>query len=178
MRLPQVFLITFSALVLGMFINTVAYAATQGADDSLSVNVTQIPEQAEEALENSDTTEIITLVIKGKDEFELTQDEMELLARIVHAEAGNQDQIGKRLVVDVVLNRMEDSSFPNTISGVIYQSGQFTRPSGFYTESDMNAVILECERRIDTQVLWFRTGSYHSYGTPICQHGAHYFSGR
>ena len=172
MRLPQILLITCTAFLLGMFINTVVYANTS----TVSSNTVQIA--TEEYVDTMEPTEVITLVIKGKDEFELTQDEMELLARLVHAEAGNQDQVGKRLVVDVVLNRMLDDSFPSTIGGVIYQGGQFCKPSGFYTESDMEAVILECERRIDTQVLWFRTGSYHSYGTPICQHGAHYFSGK
>ena len=50
---------------------------------------------------------------------------MELLAQLIHAEAGNQDIDGKRLVADVVLNRV-DAGFENNIEAVIYQSGQFS----------------------------------------------------
>ena len=111
-------------------------------------------------------------------EFQLTDDEIVLIAEIVHAEAGNQDMLGKRLVVDVILNRMEDDRFPETVAGVVYQEGQFAEPSLQFTADDVEAVMLECERRIDTQVLWFRTGGYHGVGQALYQHGAHYFSGR
>ena len=47
-------------------------------------------------------------------------DDLELLACLVWAEAGNQDLKGKQLVADVVLNRMYDPRFPDTISDVIY----------------------------------------------------------
>lgn len=173
MKLPQFTLCCLTAFALGMFLETVVLATP---NDNLSVSVCQIPEQAEEIVDSMSTNEIITLVIKGQNEFTLTQDEMELIAKIVHAEAGNQDQIGKRLVVDVILNRMVDEKFPSTVGGVIYQSGQFTKPAGYYTEDDMEAVVLECERRIDTEILWFRAGSFHKFGTPAYQHADHYFS--
>lgn len=120
---------------------------------------------------------IVTVTVEPEPEFRLTDEEMELLAGIVHAEAGNQDMIGRRLVADVVLNRMVSPDFPNEISGVIYQQNQFATPMN-YTADDMSAVELECQKRIDSEVLWFRTGGFHSSGTPLYQHGAHYFSGR
>lgn len=175
MKLSQITLVTLSAFVLGMFLETIVLAKPT---DPEAVSVCQIPAMTEEAVNNMDPTEVITLVIKNQNEFNLTEEEMALLARLVHAEAGNQDHIGKRLVVDVVLNRMVDDSFPSTVGGVIYQAGQFTKPSTFYTQSDMDAVILECERRIDTEILWFKTGNYHNIGVPAYQHSAHYFSKR
>ena len=48
------------------------------------------------------------------------------LVYIVHAEANNQDLTGKKLVADVVLNRVHDPRFPNTIEGVIFQPYQFS----------------------------------------------------
>ena len=48
-----------------------------------------------------------------------------LLARRVYAEARGESYKGKVAVAAVVLNRVRSSSFPNTISGVIYQSGAF-----------------------------------------------------
>ena len=48
-----------------------------------------------------------------------------LLARLVYAEARGESYKGKVAVAAVALNRVRASSFPNTISGVIYQSGAF-----------------------------------------------------
>lgn len=48
-----------------------------------------------------------------------------LLARLVHGEARGEPYKGKVAVAAVVLNRVKSSSFPNTIAGVIYQSGAF-----------------------------------------------------
>ncbi len=49
-----------------------------------------------------------------------------LLARLISAEARGEPYVGQVAVGAVVLNRMEHPSFPNTMSGVIYQSGAFT----------------------------------------------------
>ena len=49
-----------------------------------------------------------------------------LLSRLVHAEARGESYKGQVAVAAVVLNRVASSSFPNTVSGVIYQSGAFT----------------------------------------------------
>jgi hypothetical protein len=110
-------------------------------------------------------------------EFTFTEEEMMIMAGVVHAEAGNQDLLGRRLVADVILNRIENARFPDTVYGVIYQSGQFSRPATKIDNEDMQAVMMECQKRVDTNVLWFRTKQYHKIGDPIYQHGAHYFSG-
>lgn len=51
---------------------------------------------------------------------------VDLLARLISAEARGEPYVGQVAVGAVVLNRMEHPSFPNTMSGVIYQSGAFT----------------------------------------------------
>ena len=53
--------------------------------------------------------------------YELSDDEMGVLLRIVEAEAGNEDEEGKLLVANVVLNRVENDAFPDTVSGVVFQ---------------------------------------------------------
>lgn len=53
-------------------------------------------------------------------------DSLELLALCVEAEAGNQDLTGKRMVVDVVLNRVDAPDWPDTIEGVITQPYAFS----------------------------------------------------
>lgn len=49
-------------------------------------------------------------------------DQVTLLARAIHAEAEAEPYIGKVAVGAVLLNRVKNSQFPNTLSGVIYQS--------------------------------------------------------
>ena len=49
-----------------------------------------------------------------------------LLSRLVYAEARGETYKGQVAVAAVVLNRVASSSFPNTISGVIFQSGAFS----------------------------------------------------
>lgn len=51
--------------------------------------------------------------------------DLNLLARLIHGEARGESYTGKVAVGAVVLNRVKSSKFPNTIAGVIYQSGAF-----------------------------------------------------
>ena len=55
-----------------------------------------------------------------------TESEEYLLARIAMAEAESEDTEGKALVMRVVLNRVSDDRFPDSIEAVIFQSGQFS----------------------------------------------------
>lgn len=50
----------------------------------------------------------------------------DLLARIISAEARGEDYLGQVAVGAVILNRIEHPSFPDTLSGVIYQKGAFS----------------------------------------------------
>ena len=52
--------------------------------------------------------------------------DLELMSAIIFCEAGNQSYEGQLAVGSVIMNRVASSSFPNSISGVIYQSGQFS----------------------------------------------------
>ncbi|MBR1746875.1 MAG: spore cortex-lytic enzyme [Clostridia bacterium] len=51
--------------------------------------------------------------------------DLNLLARLVYGEARGEPYLGQVAVAAVVLNRVKSSSFPNTVSGVIYQTGAF-----------------------------------------------------
>ena len=53
----------------------------------------------------------------------------QLLARAVNGEARGEPYEGQVAVAAVILNRVKHSSFPNTVSGVIYQPGAFTAVS-------------------------------------------------
>ena len=110
----------------------------------------------------------------------LTDEELDLLARVIHAESGNQDEKGKRLVADTVLNRMayNDAS----IRAIVYAEGQFSTAPILYnadntpTEEELQIAFEESISQIDYEVYYFRTGHYHACGHPAFQWGAHYFS--
>lgn len=52
--------------------------------------------------------------------------EIDLMAKLVRAEAGGEPQKGKVAVAAVVINRTQSKSFPKTVSGVIYQKNAFS----------------------------------------------------
>ena len=71
--------------------------------------------------------------------------DVDLLAAIIYCEAGNQSREGMVAVGAVVMNRVYSASFPNTISEVIYQSGQFTPAySGTLASALANGVPSAC----------------------------------
>ena len=65
--------------------------------------------------------------------------DMQLMARAVNGEARGEPYEGQVAVAAVILNRVKSSSFPNSISGVIYQPGAFTAVS----DGQINVPIAE-----------------------------------
>ncbi|RSD28759.1 cell wall hydrolase [Mesobacillus subterraneus] len=55
----------------------------------------------------------------------IKEEEVKLLARLVHAEAKGEPYEGKVAVAEVVLNRVENEQFPDTVKEVIYQKNAF-----------------------------------------------------
>lgn len=56
----------------------------------------------------------------------ITANAYDVLCRIVQAEAGGEDMLGKQMVADVIINRVESSKFPNSVEGVVFQGTQFS----------------------------------------------------
>ncbi|MGM9527144.1 MAG: spore cortex-lytic enzyme [Oscillospiraceae bacterium] len=69
--------------------------------------------------------------------------DLALLARLISAEARGEPYNGQVAVGAVVLNRVEHPSFPNSISGVIYQGGAFT----CITDGQFNEPVAESAYR-------------------------------
>lgn len=116
------------------------------------------------------------------DEITIPYDNLEMLAILVMAESENQPELGKRLVIDAVLNRVDDPRFPNTVYEVIMSPGQFEpMVNGRFErchlrEDDLRLVLEECLYRTNSEVIWFRAGSFFDWATPIMQVGGHFFS--
>lgn len=65
--------------------------------------------------------------------------DVQLMARAVNGEARGEPYEGQVAVAAVILNRVKSSSFPNSVSGVIYQPGAFTAVS----DGQINVPIAE-----------------------------------
>ena len=119
------------------------------------------------------------------EELEAYYDSLELLAVCVEAEAGNQGMEGKRMVADVILNRVDHPDWPDTITEVITQPYEFSsywdgsmdkvwEPS----EETFRAVQMELEARSWPELYYFTADGWSRYGTPWKKAGDHYFSTR
>lgn len=58
-------------------------------------------------------------------ESSLTPDEIDLMAKVVWAEARGESMKGQRAVAEVILNRLNSPNFPNNLHDVVYGEGQF-----------------------------------------------------
>ena len=126
----------------------------------------------EEKIEE-ETTEAVTL----------EDDQKKILAYCTMAEAGNQSEEGKRLVIDVILNRVDCIYFPgDTVEEIVFWPGQFSvveNGSIFKTEptSDIWELIdEELQSRTNTEVVFFQRYRYSGSGEPWAKVGDHYFS--
>ena len=114
---------------------------------------------------------------------EIRLGELEELAQLVEAEAGNQSFEGKCLVVDVVLNRVESDEFPDNIHDVIFQKGQFSvtwngafeKAAWTVDESDFAAVACETEMHHNKDVIAFNCNSNVAGKGELFKVGGHWF---
>ncbi len=101
--------------------------------------------------------------------YSTTDEETLILAALIQAEAANQGDAGRLAVGSVVMNRVASSKFPNTVSGVIYASGQFApvtsgRVALILAEGPNSACQYAASQAIagntNTDALFFCTYSY------------------
>lgn len=93
-----------------------------------------------------------------------TNKDTELLAKLIYAEARGENYTGQVAVGAVVLNRVKSSSFPNSISGVIYQANAFT----CVKDGQINLTPNETARKAARDALngWDPTGGAIYYYNP------------
>ena len=121
----------------------------------------------------------------------VTDDDYNVLLKIVQAEAGICDDEGKILVANVILNRVKSAEFPNTVRGVVYSPSQFSPVSnGSINSVKVTESTIDCVKRAlagenySDGALYFmyRRGSrsgavswFDSHLTYLFQHGNHEF---
>lgn len=107
--------------------------------------------------------------------------EYDLLVRTVYAEGYTLGKEGMQYICDVIINRAEQNDM--SITDAIYQRGVFTVvTTGAIWNQDPLPLAYEAVDaeltgpRLDTEILYFRTKHYHSFGTPCFHYKNVYFS--
>lgn len=137
----------------------------------------------ETAADAPDLTETATTIYGG---ITISDDEYSLLRSILALEAdyATEGHDGQKAVVEVVLNRVLSSEWPNTVSDVIYQKGQFATVKylkkpynlpGEHEDDAISAVLRETETVLpDTRYVYFSRGK--SNGKDFVKLNHHWFS--
>lgn len=108
--------------------------------------------------------------------------DINLMAHMVQAEAGNQCEYGQKLVIDCALNRVESEYFPDTISEVINAPKQFAVVANGAirkvtpTDAVYDLIRQERKERTNNEVVYFTAGGFNPSGEPWQKIGDHYFS--
>ena len=92
--------------------------------------------------------------------------DLQLLARAVNGEARGEPYTGQVAVAAVILNRVNHSSFPNTVAGVIYQPGAFTAVSDGQINVPISADSTVYKACRDAMNGWDPTGGAIYYFNP------------
>lgn len=159
-------------------------------NDRPTPEVVTEPPQVEEITPEPDPTPEPTPTVDAEPDispepspsYDISQDDIELIALVTMAEAEGEPEEGQRLVIDTILNRKDSEYFPDTVYDVIYQKNQFTCMwNGRIEQCEVRDEIVqlieeELVSRTNSDVVFFRTGRYSSYGEPLFQVGNHYFS--
>lgn len=157
---------------------------------------TQAQEQSiieETAMNEPKTEEVVeeTAAVYSSVYCDVSESDYYWLTKIVEAEAGDQDDIGKMLVVNVIINRVNSDRFPNTIKSVIFQNNGRTyqfepvKNERIYDMNPTNSTISCVDRALNGEdysngALFFtmKTSSsswFNSSLTLLFVHGDHYF---
>lgn len=168
----------FMLIALGFMMAMVGYIYS---DKSVSANTNQTTGYIVVRTNEPETTTRTEVKDISKADL-ITMDDAVLIAKLVLAEAEGEPEMGKRLVIDTVLNRLESEDFPNTVYDVVYQPYHYD-PAwdgriDLFSELDdaFKLVVDEIHNRTNSEVLYFRTDKFHEFGTPMEQVGNHYFS--
>lgn len=106
--------------LLGTAMNQEEYhTLIENMDKIASANAVELG--ADTVSEEKSIESFSTLDKSNKLKYYATEDEVKMLERIVEAEASGEDLVGRILIVNVIINRLEDEEFPDSIEDVIFQ---------------------------------------------------------
>lgn len=120
-----------------------------------------------------------TFIVDEAPALEISDSDMDLLARVVMSEASTEPFDCKQAVAAVVLNRYRSGKYGNNLSNIINAPNQFsTQDNGEPTEECYEAVrmAIEYPNCFPADMLYFKTGGYFSKYNDYAVIGKTYFS--
>lgn len=142
----------------------------------------ELVKPVEVTVDKNETIKPLEIEIEEVWPYSLTQEEIDLIALLTMAEAEGECELGKRLVIDTVLNRVDHECFPDTVYDVVYQKNQYSGMWGsritkcYVMDSIVDLVKEELINRTDSNVIFFNAHHYSDYGEPYQIVGNHWFS--
>ena len=176
-------LITGLLLVVLMAIRSHAEEPKMIINGQYVIDITEAPpiNDVSSALDAQDAT-IAASTVYG--DISLTAEDFDLLRRIMALEGHTEGHEGLKGIAEVVFNRMRSDRFPNTLSEVIYQRGQFTTVKylsnpyvlpGEAEDDAISEVLRETETTLpSTDYVFFSRGK--SNGRAFIKINHHWFS--
>lgn len=163
-------------------------AQTETAEEiTVTENVTETQTEPQTEAEPETVEQVINTPI----DIELSDSDYYWLIRIVEAEAGDQDEIGRIMVTNVIFNRVKSGKFPSTVKSVIFQNNGRTyqfepvKNERIYNITPSEITINCVDRAINGEdysqgALFFtmKTSSRSWFNTSLTLlfvHGDHYF---
>ena len=109
---------------------------------------------------------------------EFTDEEIDLMARVVMSEASVLSLDAKQAVAATIINRVRSGKFPDNVHDVVYAPSQYsTADNGDPNEDCYIAVHAAIEYDcFPEDMYYFRRDHYHHFGYPYCKIGNTYFS--
>lgn len=113
---------------------------------------------------------------------QITNEQLDLLERCVMAEGGGESYECQVAIACVIINRVISDKYPDSVDGVIKQKGQFsTWPKmikRMVATNEVKQAVREAltSEAIPENVLYFRAGRYHKWGSRYCRIDNTYFS--
>lgn len=157
----------------------------------LTTNKAQITEGIKTQEVQSATVSASLGKVSNKLGIKVTSEDYKWFLQIVQAEAGNQDEKGRILVANTIINRVKSSDFPSTITGVIFQKSggtyQFSPvKNGTIYSVNVDQTTINCVNRAlngenySSEVLYFSSehSAYSWHNTSLAYlftYGAHAF---
>ena len=155
-------------IVLGITFGAILrYYIVHASQDKPTPTLEPMPIQVSVEVEKEPETQELTSQ-------EYTQKDIELIARVVYAEARGECSEGQQAIVQVIMNRVYSSEYPNTIQEVIRQQGQFVI-GNTYTEKELRNVTYTLEHGYELlkHEMYFGTWAFRE-GDNV-KIGKHYF---
>lgn len=165
-KLSFVMLLIFIAVLIALYINLDNQPRAEprtNLKEQFSIDAEH--ESLKESYEQEQAAEIETLEIETVKTQVISDDDIELMCRIVMNEAGGESYKCQVAVAETILNRVASADFPNSIYDVVYQPHQYShKENGKITDSVREAVLQALEYHIfDKNMVYFRMDYYHCF---------------